>query len=105
MSLRPKPVLRAVLGLCAPLFLLSGCPRRALDPFECQALGARVLGVTDSRALADPQVKAALDTFTVECLTTPFDRTFARCIERTGRTRACLADLARRRPETQDPHR
>jgi hypothetical protein len=89
-----------VLGLCA-LTVACGCERRALGPFECQELGARVLGVTDSRALADPELKQALDTFTVECLTTPFDRTLARCVEETGRARACLADMALRRPEIQ----
>ncbi len=103
MTLGPKPILRALLAACAFL-AVCGCERRALGPFECQTLGARVLGVTDSRALADPELKAALDTFTVECLTTPFDRALARCVEQTGRTRACLADMAHRRPEIQEAH-
>lgn len=102
--MKPSPK-RFLLGWIAWSIALAtcllGCERRALGPFECEALGARVLGITDARALADAQIKAALDTFTTECLTMPFDRAFARCVEQTGRTRSCLADLARRRPEIQ----
>ncbi len=98
----PKRVLRRrLVWIVCTLACLVGCERRALGPFECEALGARVIGITDARALADAQIKAALDTFTTECLTMPFDRAFARCVEQTGRTRSCLADLARRRPEIQ----
>jgi hypothetical protein len=90
--------------LCASalaLAALGGCDRKAPGPFECQEMGARVLGITDSRALSDPKVKEALDTFTTECLTAPFDERTMLCLEKTNNTRLCLADLARRRPELQ----
>ncbi len=92
----------AALTLGVASLALVGCERKAPGPFECQELGARVLGITDSRALANPQVKEALDAFTYECLTAPFDRTVVLCLEQTDNTHVCLHDLARRRPELRE---
>lgn len=100
---RGQVATRRSLALSAlALALLAACERKAPGPFECQQMGARALGITDSRALADPKVKEALDTFTYECLTAPFDRIVMRCLEETGNTHVCLLDLARRRPELRD---
>lgn len=87
-------------GLCL-LVLASavGCRREAPGPFECEAAGARALGITHRSQLDDPRIKQTLDLWTVECLTTPFDRKLLRCVEETGRVQLCLMDFHARHPE------
>ncbi len=74
-----------------------GCQRKAPGPFECQEIAARSLGIRTREQLSDPRVREAYDAFTHECLTTPFDRRLVRCLEETGRTRACFIDFQQRR--------
>lgn len=92
---------RGLLLTCAVALLLgaSACERKAPGPFECEAAGARALGITHRSQLRDPRVKQALDTWTVECLTTPFDRRLLRCLEETGHAQLCLMEFRLRQQE------
>ena len=57
-----------------------GCTRKAPGPSECQALGLAVLGVDAETAAMMPRIQQAVDLFTVECLTTPYDRQLVQCM-------------------------
>lgn len=81
------------IGAVVVLLGTSSCERKAPGPFDCEAAGARALGITHRSQLQDPRVKQALDTWTVECLTTPFDRQLLRCVEETGRAQMCLMEF------------
>jgi hypothetical protein len=76
--------------------LAASCARKAPGPHECEAAGARALGITHREQLQDPRARQLLDQFVVECLTTPFDRQLLRCIEETGRAQVCLLEFKRR---------
>jgi hypothetical protein len=76
---------------------LSACARKAPGPAQCQRVALRLLGVTDARALRIPEVKRRFDEITVQCLVTPYDRQFVRCLEETGQSRACLFEFKRRK--------
>lgn len=89
--------------LCLACLACVACERKTPGPFECEAAGARALGITHRSQLSDPRVKQALDLWTVECLTTPFDRQLLRCVEETGRAQLCLHDFRRRHPELLPP--
>lgn len=89
--------------LLAALLFAPACKRKAPGPYECEAAGARALGITHREQLRDPRARQLLDQFVVECLTTPFDRQLLRCIEESGRTQLCLLDFQRRRPALGAP--
>ncbi len=96
---RPDMPWRAALTF-AILGSLSACEREAPGPEECVQFAYRVTGVTHPDQLAIPGVRERVDDLTRRCLTTPFDRELLRCIEVTGRVRACeLAFEYRRRME------
>jgi hypothetical protein len=48
-----------------------------------------VVGVASVEALELPRVRARVDEITRECLTTPYDREYLRCVEASGRLRGC----------------
>ena len=76
----------------------SACRRKAPGPAECRAFALRLAGVADSRA-PSARVKAEVDELTRECLVTPYDRELLRCVEESGRLRACRSDFALRHRE------
>lgn len=92
---------RTALSVLVVTFALSStsCARKAPGPYDCEAAGARALGITHREQLHDPRARQLLDQFVVECLTTPFDRQLLRCIEETGRAQLCLLEFRRRRPD------
>ncbi len=84
----------------APLLLaltLAGCARKAPGPRECQEFAIAVSGVRTLHELSVPAVREAVNSLTVECLVTPYDRALLRCVEESGRLRACKLEFERRR--------
>jgi hypothetical protein len=84
----------------APLLLavaLAGCARKAPGPRECQEFAIAVSGVRTLGELSVPAVRETVNSLTVECLVTPYDRALLRCVEESGRLRACKLEFERRR--------
>ncbi len=77
----------------------TGCRRSAPGPEECTALALAAAGVSRREDVRSAELLERLDTVTRECLVTPYDRTFVRCMEETRHYPACRRDFARRRAE------
>jgi hypothetical protein len=78
-------------------FSAPACRRKAPGPAECRTLALELARVTGSGALPrDASLKAQVDELTRECLLTPYDRELLRCVEESGRFRACRAEFVRR---------
>jgi hypothetical protein len=75
--------------ILSSVHFLCACQRKAPGPAECYAFARQVVGAS-SRALEEPDVKEAVDDWTVRCLTTPFSRELVNCVDRTRRVRYCL---------------
>jgi hypothetical protein len=85
-----------------------GCPRKAPGPAECERAAFGLLGVRDRRMLQHRQIKTVADEFTVECLTTPYDRALLECFEQTGSPNACYQGFQLRyggQPSSSHPRR
>jgi hypothetical protein len=76
---------------------LLGCARKAPGPKECQDFAIAVSGARTLRELSVPAVRDTVDSMTVECLVTPYDRALLRCVKESGRLRACKLEFDRRR--------
>ncbi len=89
----------ARLALLALLALTGawGCHREAPGPEECRKLALAAAGVERREQVRNPELLERMDLLTRECLVTPFDRTFVRCMEETRHYPACRRDFARRR--------
>jgi hypothetical protein len=87
-----------VLGVLA-LALSAGCRRKAPGPEDCAKLALLAAGVTRRQDVRSPELLERVDTLTRECIVTPYDRTFVRCMEETRHFPACRRDFARRRAE------
>jgi hypothetical protein len=95
---RRKPLVVA-LGLLVAAVALPGCERKAPGPAECLAFAYHVHGVTNGQDVRLARVRADVDELTRECLVTPYDREYLRCILESGRVRWCQAAFAQRRKE------
>lgn len=92
---RRRPLFGA-LALVAASFLLVGCARKAPGPDECREFAYLVYNVGKSARLE--QVREDVDELTRECLVTPYDREYLRCVEESGNLRRCqVSFLARKR--------
>lgn len=78
--------------------MAAACERKAPGPAECQQAALRVLALTDTPWQNSPRAREAVDQLTVECLTTPFDREFTRCLQERG-ARTCVVEMKRRLSE------
>jgi hypothetical protein len=96
--LRRKPLVVALAMLVA-LVALSGCERKAPGPAECLAFAYHIHGVTNGQDVRLARVRADVDELTRECLVTPYDREYLRCILESGRVRWCQAAFALRQKE------
>ena len=75
----------------------AACRRKAPGPAECRKLALALAGVTDAQELRpNSQLKNEVDELTRECLVTPYDRELLRCVEESGRFRACRSAFALR---------
>jgi hypothetical protein len=63
---------------------------------ECETLALRSLGVKSSADLEDPRVLRAVQKVTTECITTPYDREFLRCVEEMRELSACALQFKAR---------
>jgi hypothetical protein len=87
----------AVAALCA--LALAACARKAPGPAECRSFALAVAGVRTSRDLErSARLRSEADELTRQCLT-PYDREMLRCVEETGRFRACRVRFELRRVE------
>jgi hypothetical protein len=77
----------------------AGCRRSAPGPEECTALALAAAGVSRREDVRSAALLEKVDELTRECLVTPYDRTFVRCMEETRHYPACRRDFARRRTE------
>ena len=84
-----RPVAK-VMAATVTLCLVTGCPRKAPGPLECERAALMLTGVSDRRMLGDPEIKDIVDERTIECLTVPYDRVLLDCFEQTGATKACV---------------
>jgi hypothetical protein len=75
----------------------SGCRRQAPGPEECRQLALAAAGIERREDVRSPEHLERVDAVTRECLVTPYDRTFVRCMEETRHYSACLRDFTRRR--------
>ncbi len=87
------------LALLATSLALPSCQRKAPGPAECLQFAYRVHGVTHGKDVRLARVRAEVDELTRECLVTPYDREYLRCILESGRVRLCQAAFAARRRE------
>lgn len=92
-----KPLTSRLSVAASAALTLLACTREAPGPRECETFALRVVGVVDPRALARPDVKAAVDAWTARCLTTPYDRELLDCVAR-GEP-GCYRAFAVRHPE------
>lgn len=90
-----------VLALLAVLVATgaAGCHRRAPGPAECRALALTAAGMKRREDARSHEQLEQLDALTRECLLTPYDRTFVRCMEESRHYPACRRDFTRRRAE------
>jgi hypothetical protein len=91
----PRLVPFAVVALLG----LGGCQRKAPGPDECRKLALAAAGAERREDVRTPELLSRVDLLTRECLVTPYDRTFVRCMEETRHYPACRRDFARRRAE------
>jgi hypothetical protein len=96
--LRRKPLVVALTSLVASV-VLPGCERKAPGPDECLSFAYHVHGVTNGEDVRLARVRAEVDELTRECLVTPYDREYLRCIVESRRVRWCQAAFAQRRKE------
>ena len=91
------------LGLAVAAFCvltLAACARKAPGPAECRSFALAVAGVRTSRDLErSARLRSEADELTRQCLVTPYDREMLRCVEETGRFRACRVRFELRRAE------
>lgn len=87
------------LALLVTSVVLFGCERKAPGPAECLQFAYHVHGVTNGKDVRLARVRADVDELTRECLVTPYDREYLRCIQASGRVRLCQAAFATRRRE------
>jgi hypothetical protein len=97
--LRRKPLVVALMAMLVALVALSGCERKAPGPAECLAFAYHIHGVTNGQDVRLARVRAEVDELTRECLVTPYDREYLRCILESGRVRWCQAAFALRQKE------
>jgi hypothetical protein len=88
----------ALLGVLA-VTAAGGCGRSAPGPEECTALALTAAGVSRRGDVRSAALLEKVDTLTRECLVTPYDRMFVRCMEETRHYPACRREFARRRAE------
>ena len=93
---RSRAQVRASILVTFSLLLPLACERKAPGPDECRHAALHVLGLEGLDWQRSTRARMAVDQFMVECLTTPFDRTFTRCLEERG-IRSCSLELERRR--------
>jgi hypothetical protein len=92
----------ALLGLFV-VASASACRRQAPGPDECRKLALAAAGVERREDLRSPLHLEQLDALTRECLVTPYDRTFVRCMEETRHYATCRRDFTRRRAALAEP--
>jgi hypothetical protein len=73
-----------------------GCRRKAPGPEDCTRLALTAAGVERREDVHSRAVLDRVDALTRECLVTPYDRTFVRCMEETRHYPVCRRDFARR---------
>jgi hypothetical protein len=86
----------ALLGVLA-VTSAGGCRRSAPGPEECKTLALTAAGVSQREEVRSTALLEQVDTVTRECLVTPYDRTFIRCMEETRHYRGCRREFTRRR--------
>lgn len=79
--------------------MTAGCRRQAPGPDECRKLAVAAVGAERREDVRLPELLERVDTLTRDCLVTPYDRTFVRCMEETRHFPACRRDFTRRRAE------
>jgi hypothetical protein len=97
---RPRAPARTALffALLGALGLCAACRRKAPGPEECRTFALHAAGVRSARDLArSARLRESIDELTRECLVTPYDRELLRCVEETGRLRACQSRFALRK--------
>jgi hypothetical protein len=97
---RPRAPRRAALliALLGALSLGTACRRKAPGPEECRRFALHAAGVRSARDLSrSSRLRASIDDLTRECLVTPYDRELLRCVEESGRLRACQSRFELRR--------
>lgn len=82
--------------------LLSACERKAPGPRECRSVALSLSGLRSEEHLGgatrrELAIRDQVDEDTRECLTLPYDKSYVRCLEETGRTRECRSAFERRR--------
>lgn len=86
------------LALVAASFTLAGCTRKAPGPDECREFAYHVYNVGKGAKLE--KVRDDVDELTRECLVTPYDREYVRCVEESGNLRRCqVSFVARKRAD------
>jgi hypothetical protein len=86
--------------LLAAAFLPAACRRKAPGPEECRRFALSVVGAAGSPRLPHaPTLKSEVDELTRACLVTPYDRELLRCVEESGRLRACRSAFALRQAQ------
>jgi hypothetical protein len=88
----------ALLAVVA-LWSAGGCQRKAPGPDECRKLALAAAGVERREDVRSSELLSRVDLLTRECLVTPYDRTFVRCMEETRHYPVCRRDFARRHAE------
>ena len=86
-----------VLSACSTLLACRKLP----GPSDCQRVAVVLLGIENRSMLADPRVKAQFDQVTRDCLLTPFDKAFVRCLDETEQSQKCLFEFKRRRESSE----
>jgi len=82
--------------------LAVACERKAPGPKECRAFALAAFGLSAEEELArgarrNLSLRDEVDGLTRECLVVPYDRPLLRCLNETGRSRACRVAFERRR--------
>jgi len=88
----------ALLGLIVVIGVV-GCRRKAPGPEDCRKLALAAAGVERRESAHSTEQLERIDALTRECLVTPYDRTFVRCMEETRHYVVCRRDFARRRTD------
>ena len=86
----------AIAGLALLSAALLGCERKAPGPEECARFAQAMAGAPRTSPWLTPEVAAAIEEETRQCLTVPYDYELLNCVLRTRQSRACLSGFHRR---------
>lgn len=89
--------------LVVVLATVGACRRSAPGPDECRKLALAAAGLERREDVPSRALLERIDTLTRDCLVTPYDRTFVRCMEETRHYPACRRDFVRRRATVREP--